>query len=140
MAQLHAKLPDGRSSNDAAEVMAAYDDEALWIAPSSEMYISIRDGAAHSMLTVIRRQGAGTCLICKEASDQAPGQVSTGGRSAGMLAVELQDVTVRYPGRFFIDDAVARRAIKTFLADRSRDDEVGWRNLDQAELEFEPFE
>ena len=130
------RLPGGRAG-ELEDVLTSLDDGNCWVDPSTEMYVSRRVGNKHAMLTVIRREQAGVCLVFRETDEGE--WISFGDPREGSFRLELLDVTVHYPAKFFVDLGSARRAVVAFLASFTRSQDVSWKPVAPGDIMFEPY-
>jgi hypothetical protein len=129
---MNVGLPGGRSGTTLAEALAAFDDARLWEASDAELHLSFAEPRA--MLTVLRRNHLGACLHLRKHDGE---WISSGNQDTdGEEELELQDVTVSYPRRFFVDLSSARNAIQDFASGSEAPTCIDWARLGQTDLNF----
>ena len=133
-------LPGGQNTPRLTDALVAFDDEWRWQCQASEMHLSVREGSEVSLMVVVRRANS-VCLICKEIEDEAPGFVSLKAQPHNDTwhRVEMQDVTVFYPEKYFIPLEEARSALAEFIGSRRRSGALDWELLEPATLRYEYF-
>lgn len=131
-------LPAGRCATTLEEALVAFDDVRLWETSDAELHLGFAEPRA--MLTVLRRNHLGACLHLRRRDSvqrRDDDWISLGDQSVeGVECLELQDVSILYPRRFFVDLACARHAIRDFACPGKTPAGIHWATLSQTDLAF----